>query len=93
MSVKLWKSGHIVKLWISWYPAAISWISILIRFSDLGDLSDEQGERFHEDLKTMKERHQERWDKHVVADYCWSIKQDCPEEVHRRKSKRKFLPE
>ncbi len=61
--------------------------------SNLGAVSDEQGERFHQDLKTMEERYQGRWDKHMMADYCWSIKRDCPQEVHRRKSyKRKFLP-
>lgn len=61
---------------------------------NLGDVSDEQGERFHQDLKTMEERYQGRWDTHMMADYCWSIKRDRPEQVHKRKSyKRKFLPE
>lgn len=61
---------------------------------NLGDVSDEQGERFHQDLMVMEERYQGRWDKNMMADYCWSIKRDCPEEVHKRKSyKRKFLPE
>ncbi|XP_076367169.1 uncharacterized protein LOC143255416 [Tachypleus tridentatus] len=59
-----------------------------------GAVSDEQGERFHQDLKTMEERYQGRWDKHMMADYCWSIKRECPETVHKRKSyKRKFMPE
>lgn len=60
---------------------------------NLGAVSDEQGERFHQDLKTMEHRYQGRWDKVMMADYCWSIMRDCPEEVHKRKSyKRKFLP-
>lgn len=61
---------------------------------NLGAVSDEQGERFHQDLMIMEERYQGRWDRNMMADYCWSIKRDCPELVHKRKSqKRKFLPE
>lgn len=41
-----------------------------------GAVSDEQGERFHQDLKTMEERYQGRWDKHMMAGYCWSNKRD-----------------
>ena len=48
--------------------------SHLDKFPDsLGAVSDEQGERFHQDLKVMEERYQGRWDKHMMADYCWSI--------------------
>ena len=38
--------------------------------------SDEQGERFHQDLKIMEERYQGHWDKNMMADYCWSIKRN-----------------
>jgi hypothetical protein len=41
---------------------------------NLGAVSDEQGERFHQDLMTMEERYQGRWDINMMADYCWSIK-------------------
>ena len=61
---------------------------------NLGTISDEQGEQFHHDLKSMEECYQGRWDKHMMVDYCWSIKRECPETVHKRKShKRKFMPE
>ena len=60
---------------------------------DLGAVSDEQGERFHQDLKIMEERYHDRWDVHMMADYCWSIKCNSPQVEHSRKSyKRKFLP-
>ena len=59
---------------------------------NLGAVSDEQGERFHQDLMMMEERYQGRWDRNMMADYCWSIKRDCPQQVHKRKSyKRKFF--
>lgn len=60
---------------------------------NLGALSDEQGERFHQDLKVMEARYQGRWDVSMMADYCWSIKRECPQIEHCRKSyKRKFVP-
>ena len=37
---------------------------------NLGDVSEEQGERFHQDIRTMEERYQGRWDSHMMADYC-----------------------
>ena len=58
-----------------------------------GDYSDEQGERFHQDLKVMEDRYQGRWDKRMMSDYCWSIKQDVDNAPHQRKSrKRTFKP-
>lgn len=59
----------------------------------LGAVSDEHGERFHQDLKIMEARYQGRWDVHMMADYCWSIRRDCPQNEHSRKSyKQTFLP-
>ena len=67
--------------------------SHLDRFPEnLGDKSEEQGERFHQDLKIMEERYQGRWDTHMMADYCWNLKRDCSNKVHSRSShKRSFL--
>ena len=64
----------------------------LDRFPEnLGDVSDEQGERFHQDIKVMEERYQ--GDIKMMADYCWNLKRDEPDIEHSRKSrKRKFLP-
>ena len=66
--------------------------SHLDKFPDnLGAVSDEQGELFHQDLMAVEERYQGRWDRHMLADYCWSIKRDCPAIVYKRKSyKRKY---
>ena len=36
---------------------------------NLDDVSDEQQERFHQDMKIMKERYQGRWGKTMLADY------------------------
>ncbi len=37
---------------------------------NLDDVSDEQGKRFHQDIKAMEERYQGRWDTHMIAYYC-----------------------
>lgn len=59
------------------------------RFPDnLGDYSEEQGERFHQDIKVMEERYQGRWDVNMMADYCWTLK----EEQGMKAGKRKKLP-
>jgi len=57
-----------------------------------GDLSDEQGERFHQDISEMEVRHQGRWDAAMLADYCWLIKRDDAFAIQSRRSlKRKFM--
>lgn len=64
--------------------------SHLDRFpQNLSDYSEEQGERFHQDIRIMEERYQGRWDSHMMADYCWTLKRDCPDKVNKRKSQRK----
>ena len=67
----------------------------LEQFPDnLGAVSDEQAERFHQDIKVMEKRYRKRWDIHMMADYCWSIQQKCFGKAHsRRLIKRKFGPE
>ena len=46
---------------------------------NLGDLSEEQGERFHQDMKEMERRYQGRWGKSMLADYLWMLKRDVQE--------------
>ena len=59
---------------------------------NLDDLSEEQGERFHQDIRVMEERYQGRWDATMLADYCWSLQRHCPDTKHSRKCyKRHFL--
>jgi hypothetical protein len=67
--------------------------SHLDRFPEsFGDLSEEQGERFHQDIKTMEARYQGRRNAHMTADYCWNLMWDCPGRSHSRMSyRRSFL--
>ena len=60
---------------------------------NLGSMSDEQGKRFHPDLKEMETRYQGRWDTVTMADNCWNLKRDLHAAEHSRSSKkRKFKP-
>lgn len=58
---------------------------------NLGEVSEEQGERFHQDMKEIERRYQGRWDVNMMADYCWMIKRDLPTNLYKRRtSKRSF---
>ena len=63
-------------------------MSLKLRFMDfhveycannLRDYSKEQAVRFHQDMKVMEQRYQGRWDKNMMADYCWMLKRDAPQ--------------
>lgn len=53
---------------------------------NLGDVSDEQGERFHQDIAAIERRYQGRWDEAMMSDYCWSIQRDNKNYKYNRKS-------
>ena len=60
---------------------------------NIGDVSDEQGERFHQDIKIMEESYQGRWVESMMAYYCWSSQRETVNIMHRRKAyKRKMVP-
>ena len=45
--------------------------SHLVKLLDnYSNVSDEQGERYHLDIKTIEKHYQGWWDKPMIADYC-----------------------
>ncbi|CAH2083922.1 unnamed protein product [Euphydryas editha] len=58
---------------------------------NLGHFSDEQGERFHQEIRTMDERYKGRWNVHMMSDYCWSLKLDLPRVSHAKKIIKKII--
>jgi hypothetical protein len=57
----------------------------------LGAGSEEQGERFHQDIKEMERRYQGRWNVNMMADCCWTLRRDESQAAHKKKSsKRSF---
>jgi len=51
----------------------------------MGQVSDEQGERFHSDILQMGQRYKGRWDAAMMSEYCWSLKRDAPGVKYARK--------
>ena len=53
---------------------------------NLGEFSDEHGERFHQDILATEKRHQGKWTSSMLADYCWTLQMDVPDAKYRRKA-------
>ncbi|GFT81652.1 uncharacterized protein TNCV_3674661 [Trichonephila clavipes] len=51
---------------------------------NIGAVSEEQEERFHQDIKEMERRYQGRLNVSMMADYCWMLKWENSQE-HKRK--------
>ena len=46
--------------------------------ANLGAISDEQGEKFHQHIQAMEARYQGFWDKGMLAENCWMLYRDVP---------------
>ncbi|GBM07256.1 hypothetical protein AVEN_25506-2-1, partial [Araneus ventricosus] len=47
-----------------------------------GQLNDEDGEGFHQDIANMEKRYQGNWSMAMLADYCWTFIRDAPHVHH-----------
>jgi hypothetical protein len=72
-------------------PLKIHFLHSHLDFSpqNLGAVSDEHGERFHQDIAVMEKRYQGKWSVNMLSDYCWSIIRDVPETNYKWKSSAK----
>ena len=61
MSLKM----HFLHLHLDFFPPS------------LGAISDEPGERFHQDITVMESRYQGRSDPNMMRDFCWFLLVDC----------------
>ncbi|KAJ4431207.1 hypothetical protein ANN_19804 [Periplaneta americana] len=52
---------------------------------NLGAVSDEQGERFHQDILQIEQRYKGRWDPSMMSDYCWFLQRE-DTTTHKKKS-------
>ena len=53
-----------------------------------GDYSEEQRERFYQDIAIMENRYQGSMTINMLADYCWSQKRNVTDSIYKRKSKK-----
>lgn len=51
-----------------------------------GAFSDEQGERFHQDILTMEHRYQGHWTPSMMGDYCWFLIRETDETSYKRRA-------
>jgi len=60
---------------------------------NIGAISDDQGERFHQGFMITEGCYQGSGSHHMLSDYCWNIKRDCSRDLYKGKShKCQFLP-
>lgn len=60
---------------------------------NLGAVSDEQGERFHQDLMTIEERYQGYWDENMLGDYCWMLIRETDPSTYKKQKPRAHIPQ
>ena len=52
--------------------------------SNLGAVSDEHRERFHQDRTEMESNYQGKWNPGMMGDFCWMFLRDIPEAKYTR---------
>jgi len=82
------------------YKALGSNMSLKIHFLDshlnffpnnLGAVSDEHGERFHQDISVMESRYRGKVNSKMLSDYCWTLKREVTQDKYRRNSRKKHF--
>jgi hypothetical protein len=56
--------------------------------SNCSIVSDEHGERFHQEIATMEKIYQGKWSTSMLTDYCWILARNAPEQLYKRQAKR-----
>lgn len=69
---------HFLKSHIDFFPG------------NLGDFSDEHGERFHQDISDMEDRFNGRYAPKMLGEYCWSLLRDT-RALHKRRGPKKHF--
>ena len=54
---------------------------------NLSDVSNEQGERFHQDISVIEKRFHSRFDATTMGDFCWYLQRECKDLSYKRKAK------
>jgi hypothetical protein len=53
---------------------------------NFGEIIDERGERFPQDITAMEKRYQGKWTSSMLLDHCWTLKRDLPDAKYWQKS-------
>ena len=49
-----------------------------------GEVSDEHGKRFHQDITAIEKRYQGKWNPSMLANYCWNVVRNDPAAEYKR---------
>ena len=55
--------------------------------SNMGAYSEEQGERFHQDIKNFERRFQGQYNENMMGDYIWNLIRESEQDHHRKSRK------
>ena len=55
---------------------------------NLGAVSDQHGERFHQDITKMESNYQGKWNPGMMGDFCWMLLRNTSEAKYTRSSKK-----
>ena len=55
--------------------------------SNLGEVSDEQGERFRQDISVIEGQYQGCYDANMMGDFCWYLQCESKSLSYKRKAK------
>jgi hypothetical protein len=58
---------------------------------NMGSVSDEHGERFHQDIAVMEKRYKGKWSPTMLADYCWTLQREAPDVPYKRAATHKHF--
>jgi hypothetical protein len=50
-------------------------------------VSDEHSEHFQLEIATMEKWYQGKWSTSMLADYCWMLTRNAPEQLHKQQAK------
>lgn len=56
-------------------------------------ISNEHGEKFHQDISIFETCFSERWNGSMLAEYCWSVIRDIPTDAYKKKQPKKIILE
>jgi hypothetical protein len=58
---------------------------------NLGAVSDEHGERFHQSIHVMEQRYQGHWDTAMLGDYCWFLIRETKGDYKRQSTSAQYF--
>ena len=53
---------------------------------NLGAVSDEHGQRFHQEISTMEKQYKGKWNSSMLAGSCWTLRSDVSQAKYSKKS-------